>query len=160
MSALSGKLSYSSPFLWIFKSPIFYLSLIAQLVKNPPAMQKTLVQFLGQEDPLEKVYATHSIILELPLWLSWWRIHLQCDRPAFDPWIGKISWRREGLPTPVFWPGEFHGQSPWGRKESDMTESLSLFLFKIKSMKCKYIPTSLVPSIYPCPCLPLFPIRI
>ena len=28
--------------------------LIAQLVKNPPAMQKTLVQFLGQEDPLEK----------------------------------------------------------------------------------------------------------
>ena len=29
-------------------------SLIAQLVKNPPAMQKTLVQFLGQEDPLEK----------------------------------------------------------------------------------------------------------
>ena len=29
-------------------------SLVAQLVKNPPAMQETLVQFLGQEDPLEK----------------------------------------------------------------------------------------------------------
>jgi len=46
-----------------------------------------------------------------PLWLSWYRIHLQCRRPGFDPWVGKIPWRRERLPTPVFWPGEFHGQS-------------------------------------------------
>ena len=39
----------------------------------------------------------------------------------------KIPWRRERLPTPVFWPGEFHGlYSPWGRKESDTTERLSL----------------------------------
>ena len=44
-------------------------------------------------------------------------------RPEFDPWVGKIPWRRERLPTPVFWPGEFHGlYSPWGCKESDMTE--------------------------------------
>ena len=40
----------------------------------------------------------------------------------FDPWVGKIPWRREWLPTPVFLPGEFHGQrslvgySPWGRR--------------------------------------------
>ena len=27
----------------------------------------------------------------------------------FDPWLGKIPWRRERLPTPVFWPGELHG---------------------------------------------------
>ena len=47
-------------------SLIFYLSLTAQLVKNPPAMQEILVRFLDQEDPLEKVYATHSSILELP----------------------------------------------------------------------------------------------
>ena len=32
-----------------------------------------------------------------------------CRRPGFDPWIGTIPWRREKLPTPVFWPGEFHG---------------------------------------------------
>ncbi|KAB0372209.1 hypothetical protein FD755_016001, partial [Muntiacus reevesi] len=39
-------------------------------------------------------------------------------RPEFDPWIGKIPWRRKRLPTPVFWPGEFHGLcSPWGRKD-------------------------------------------
>ena len=47
------------------------VSLIAQLVKNPPAMQETPVQFLGQEDLLEKGQATHSSILGLPLWLSW-----------------------------------------------------------------------------------------
>ena len=46
-------------------------SLIAQLVRNPPAMQETLVRFLGWEDPLEKGTATHSRILRLPLWLSW-----------------------------------------------------------------------------------------
>ena len=31
-------------------------------------------------------------------------------RPGFDPWVGNTSWRREWLPTPVFLPGEFHGQ--------------------------------------------------
>ena len=40
-----------------------WTSLVAQLVKNPPAMQETPVQFLGQEDPLEKGKATHSSIL-------------------------------------------------------------------------------------------------
>ena len=40
--------------------------------------------------------------------------------------VRKIPWRRDRLPTPVFWPGEFHGlYSPWGHKESDMTEWLS-----------------------------------
>jgi len=38
-------------------------SLVAQRIKNPPAMQETRIQFLGQEDPLEKEMATHSSIL-------------------------------------------------------------------------------------------------
>ena len=48
-----------------------------------------------------------------------------------ETWVGKIPWRREGQPTPVFLPGEFHGQkslvnySPWGLKELDMTELLT-----------------------------------
>ena len=67
-------------------------SLVAQLVKNPPASR----------------------------------------RPGFDPWIGKNPWRREQLPTPVFWPGEFRGlYRPWGRKESDMTEPLLVILIRI-----------------------------
>ena len=47
--------------------------------------------------------------LGLPMWLTWYRIHLHCKRPVFDPWVGKIPWRRERLPTLVFWPREFHG---------------------------------------------------
>ena len=45
-----------------------------------------------------------------------------------DPWVGKIPWRREWLPTPVFLSGEFHGQrslegcSPWGSRELEVTE--------------------------------------
>ena len=49
-------------------------SLIVQLVKNPPAMQETLVRFLGQEDSLEKGMATHSSIQA-------WRIH-----GLYSPW--------------------------------------------------------------------------
>ena len=44
-------------------------------------------------------------------------------RPGFDPLVGEILWRRERLPAPVFWPGEFHGlYSSWGCKELEMTE--------------------------------------
>ena len=51
------------------------------------------------------------------------KIHLQCRRPWFDSWVGKIPQRKERLPTPVFWLGEFHGlYKPWGCKESDTTE--------------------------------------
>ena len=67
-------------------------SLVAQLVKNLPAMLETWVWSLDWEDPL-----------------------------------GRFLWSRERLPTPVFWPGEFHGlYSPWGCKESETTEQLSL----------------------------------
>ena len=38
------------------------------------------------------------------------RICLQCRRPGFCPWVRKIPYRREWQPTPVFLPGELHGQ--------------------------------------------------
>ena len=45
------------------------------------------------------------------------------------PGLGRYPGEGERLPTPVFWPGKFHGlYSPWGGKESDMTERLSLSL--------------------------------
>ena len=56
----------------------------------------------------------------------------QCGRrkrQGFDPWVGKIPWRRAWQPTPLFWPGESHGQrslvsySPYGCRVSDMTEA-------------------------------------
>ena len=49
-----------------------------------------------------------------------------------ETWVRKIPWRREQLPTLVFWPGELHGQrslagyNPWSCKESDTTERLTL----------------------------------
>ena len=43
----------------------------------------------------------------------------------FQPLGWEVPWRREWLPTPVFWHGEFHGlDSPWGLKDLDMTERL------------------------------------
>ena len=51
--------------------------------------------------------------------------------PGFDSWVGRISWRRKWQSTPALLPGKSHGQrsligySPWGRKESDMTELLA-----------------------------------
>ena len=60
----------------------------------------------------------------LPRWLSG-----QCRgywRWGFDPWVGKIHWKRKWQSTPVFFPGKSHGQrslegcSPWGHKQSDM----------------------------------------
>ena len=73
------------------------VSLVAQLVKNPPS-----------------------------------------GRPVFNLWVGKIPWRRERIPTPGFWPREFHGlYSPWGHKESDKTEWLSLSLSVRKEEKSR-----------------------
>ena len=55
-----------------------------------------------------------------------------------ENWVGKIPWRRERLPTPVFWPGEFHGlYRPWGHKESDTTEHLWLWPWKTKWSRVK-----------------------
>ena len=53
----------------------------------------------------------------------------RCKRCRFDPWVRKIPWRRARQPTPVFLPGESHGQrslagsTPWCCKESDTTEA-------------------------------------
>ena len=67
-------------------------------------------------------------------------ICLQCERPGFEPWFGKIPWRRKWQSTPVLLPGKSHGQrslagcSLWGHKESDMTERLqftSLWILRV-----------------------------
>ena len=68
--------------------------------------------------------------LGLPWRLSSKDSTCQCRRCGFDSWVGKISWRREWQPTPVFLPEESHGQrslagySPWGCKELDINSFL------------------------------------
>ena len=117
-----------------------HTSLVAHLLKSPPAVQETWVWSLGWEYPLEKEMAIHSSILA-------WRIpwtslvgyspwgHKESDttkwltftfsythgfpdgsdgigstrnmgNSGFDPWFGKIPWRRAWQPTPVFSAGE------------------------------------------------------
>ena len=114
---------YSQKLLIEFMSQFTWASLVAQLVKNPPAMQETPVRFLCQEDQLKKGWATHSS--------SWVSLVAQLVKtlPEMQEILVLLQeeillpWRREWLPTPVFWPGEFHGlYCPWGLKESDMTE--------------------------------------
>ena len=69
-----------------------------------------------------------------PLQCSWASLVAQLvnNLPAMrETWVGKIPWKRERLPTPVLWPGEFHGlHSTWGHKESETTERLT-FTFKV-----------------------------
>ena len=56
-------------------------------------------------------------------------------RPGFDPWVGKIPWRRKCQSIPIFLPGELHGQRSWagyspkGCNESSKTECLSTHAF-------------------------------
>ena len=54
----------------------------------------------------------------IPRWLSGKESACQCQRHRFDPWVGKIHWRREWQPTPVFLPGESPGQRKPGRLQS------------------------------------------
>ena len=73
--------------------------------------------------------------------------YLGCGRPGFNPWVGKIRWRRKWQPTPVFLPRKFHGwmslvgYSPWGHKELDTTVRLT---FLRKYLPNIYIWASLV----------------
>ena len=112
---------------------------LAQIVKNPPAMWKTKVQSMCQEDPLEKEMATHSNIL---VWRIPWTEEQpiahgaaescttsfffglpgsargkeftyqcrRCRRHGFHSWIGKIPWNRKWQLAPVFLPRKSHGQ--------------------------------------------------
>ena len=72
------------------------------------------------------------LVLDVPGGASCKEPTCRCRRPkrqGFDPWVGKIPWRRAWQPTPVFLPGESHGQrslvgySSWSLKESDTTEA-------------------------------------
>ena len=75
--------------------------------------------------------------------------------PIYNPWVGKIPWRRKWQSTPVLWPGKSHGQrslvgySPRGHKESEMTERLH-FHFQVsicvleKYWSFKYLNTEII----------------
>ena len=99
----------------------------------------TITDFLKlKQFCITEITPTWSWWIGLPKWLSGkefvcqWRRH---QRHGFDPWVGKIPWRRKWQPTPVFSAEESHEQrslagcSPWDCKESDMTEHACWIIF-------------------------------
>ena len=101
-------------------------------------MQKTLVWSWVRKIPWRKGR------LPTPVFVGFPGAQIAKNSPAMrETWVQPLSWedplslwRRERLPTLVFWPGEFHGQSspagysPWGRTELDTTEWLSKMSYK------------------------------
>ena len=98
--------------------------LVAQTVKNLPAMQGTWVQSLGSSQPRRPGFdpwvgkipwrrerlpipVRASIVAQL---VKNPPARQESRRPGFDPWVRKIPWRRKWQPTPVFLPRKFHGQ--------------------------------------------------
>ena len=93
-----------------------------------PAIQGVYVNgdsssLLRRHVALQPVKTTPVLLaIGFPWWLSDKELACQCRRHGFDPWVGKIPWRKVWQPTPVFLFGEFHGQnslsgySPWVRK--------------------------------------------
>ena len=70
---------------------------------------------------------THTYIhTGIPKWLSSKESACQFRRHRrreFDPWVGKIAWRKGWQPTPIFLPGKFHGQRTWWATVHEVTKS-------------------------------------
>ena len=112
------------------------VSLVAQLVKNLPAVWETWVRFLGWEDPPEKEMAPHSSTLawKIPWMEEPGRLQtigsrrVRHDRATSLSLFPFMHWRRKWQPTLVFLPGDSQGRGSlvgcrlWGRTESDTTE--------------------------------------
>ena len=124
-------------------------SLISGSGRSPGEGKGYPLQYSGLENSMD--YIVHGVA-KSQTWLRVFHFHTvtgfpgsssgkesacQCRRHkswGFHLWIWKIPWRRKWKLTPVFFPGEFHGQrslvgySPWGLKESDTTERLHLLM--------------------------------
>ena len=102
---------------WISYSNAEFISMSDQILR-PPLEEKTVN---GDGLRFRNIYGLKE---GLPWWLSGKEATCQCKRCRFDPWVGKIPWRRKWQPIPVFLPGESHGQrslegySPWGSQKS------------------------------------------
>ena len=89
-------------------------SLIAQLVKNPPAMQEAPVRFLGQEDPLRRDRLPTPVFLDFSSSSAGKESACNVGDLGLIPGLGRFPWRRERLPTPVFldFPNSSAGKEP------------------------------------------------
>ena len=107
--------------------------------KESPAMQDTrfnswVGKICWRREGYPLQYSWASLVAQLV------KMHPQCRKPGFHPKVGKnpipglgSPWKRDCLPTPVFWPGEFHGLYIHGVTKS--WTRLSNFPFHILSIK-------------------------
>ena len=136
--ALTSDISHFSLYTFILPWDTWQASLVAQMVKNPPAMRETWVQSVGGDDPPGEGNGSplQCSCLENPTDGGAIPGGLQSMgslRVGHD-WVTSLSlftfthWRREWQPTPVFLPGESQGRRGlvgcrlWGRTELDTTE--------------------------------------
>jgi len=91
--------------------------MVAQLVKNPPAMLETPVRFLGREDPLEKGEATHSSILGLPCGSAGKESTCDAGDLGSIPGLGRCPGEGKGYPLQHSGLENSMDYSPWGCKE-------------------------------------------
>ena len=104
---------------------------VPQKTKNYHMIQQSLSGPIARKNYNSKRY------MQTYVWASqaaqWYRIHMQCRKFRFDPWVRKIPWRRKRQPTPVFLPGESNGRrslmgySPWDCTELDVTQQLNKY---------------------------------
>ena len=112
----------TSSFSYLFKNPIISF------------WNEIWIGFLFISSVVKYIFATtwsHKIrvikIKGLPWWLSSQESTWKYRRLGFNPWVGKIAWRRKWQPTPVFLSGKSYGQrslaghSPWGHQVLDTT---------------------------------------
>ena len=97
-------------------------SLVAQLIKNPPAMQETPVQLLGWEDPLEKDRLPTPVFLGFPCGPGGKESAWNTGDLGSIPGLGRSPGEGKGYPLQYSGLESFMGYSPRGGKELDTTE--------------------------------------
>ena len=108
---------------------IYWASLIAQLVKNPPAVQETLVQFLGRKIPWRRGRLPTPIFLGFPCGSGGKKSACNAQDLGSIPGLGRSPGEGKGYRIQYSGPREFQGlHSPWGHKELDLTEQLTLLI--------------------------------
>ena len=92
--------------------------------------------------------------------LVWRRICLQCRRPRFDPWVGKSPWSNPPQCSCLENPVDRGAYGPWGHKEADTTEWLTLFGDRIRRQEdSRWVSGSVLLSQVPAPSPHRFPPR-
>ena len=139
--------------LWSLCSGMNRFSIQYKLVLNTYWTQGTYLDEPGNDVHSSKLSLFFPPVLELLWWFKWQNICLQYRR--FGPWVRKTPWRRRWLPTPVFWPGEFHGlYSPWGHKELDTNEHFQLHFLSLLTLKQADLGVPLTSFVSVLPCSP------